>query len=419
MSMKNAIMMATQTTKVISELTLSHGVIEQMRVRFGMKCGEDDVRYLYGGRNDVKILEMMKGPIGTAVMNLEYMEANSVGFRAAYCSDELQRSLLSTISEQFADYPYTMQIFEGNRTVSLVDYLTQNNIGFSEDNLIKIYMGTLIKVAPPFVFQFDKRRRHNMLICGANEKMAENITNLITFSALLNINTDVYNIDGECLIGESVSASFYECMTNFQERFKSATNRTDIIKFINDVYSIYTERKKNNENKQTLVVIKNIQFLDIVKTMLKGDSIDESEFVSSDEVEKVPEAEPEKTEGFNFFGGNSYSSSSVSVSDKLIKLVEDGSNYGIYFIVSSLEFQSVKENMYYGVNSLAKFPERIVFSLSNNDADSLIDGVAVTGIRDNTVFFTDGVKSAFQFKPYIMPDVEILNDFIKRLNASE
>jgi hypothetical protein len=71
--------------------------------------------------------------------------------------------------------------------------------------------------------------------------------------------------------------------------------------------------------------------------------------------------------------------------------------------------------MYYGENVLSKFPERIVFALSNNDADNLIDGISVSGLRDNTVLYSDGVKSAFQFKPYIMPENSVLKEFIENL----
>lgn len=48
------LLMATQSTKVISDLTLSHGTIEQMRIRVGLKCGESDARYLFSDENDAK-----------------------------------------------------------------------------------------------------------------------------------------------------------------------------------------------------------------------------------------------------------------------------------------------------------------------------------------------------------------------------
>jgi len=408
------LLMATQTTKVISELTLSHGIIEQMRIRIGLKCGADDARYLFGDRNDSKSLEMMKGPIGTAVMNLEYMESNCAGFRAAYCSDTMQEKYLSMITKEFASYPVNTQIFEGNRTVSLVDYLTQNKKGFVSEPAVSVYMGTLIKVAPPFVMQFDRRRRHNLLVCGANERMSENLTNLCMVSALLNTNTDIYCIDGESLIGDSSSASVYECLSDASQRFKTPKSRPDIIRFINDIFTTYSERKKGGDIKHTLIVIKNIQYLDIIKKMFKGESVDESEYVGSSSHNDNDDNSTQQS--INFGVSDNYSSmSSLSITDKLLKLIDDGSNYGVFFIVSSLEFQSVKENMYYGENVLSKFPERIVFSLSNNDADNLIDGVAVSGLRDNTVYYTDGVKNAFQFKPYTIHDIAELKEFLDGL----
>ncbi|MCL2399788.1 MAG: FtsK/SpoIIIE domain-containing protein [Defluviitaleaceae bacterium] len=404
------LLMATQSTKVINGLTLDKGVIEQMRIRIGMKCGEDDVRYLFGYENSDKVLEMMKGPIGTAVINMDYTEMKNNGFRVAYCSQNMQTEYLSHISEKFAESTSSMQIFEGNRTVLFEDYLLKNNISIAEESVIKMHMGTLIKVAPPFVMIFDRRRRHNLLICGANEKMAENLTNLCSLSTLLNSNANIYCIDGESLIGESVSSAIYDCLTGFTSRFKTAKNRAEIISFINEIYSIYIDRKKNSEIKQTLIVIKNLQFLDIIKTMLKGESIDENEFVDN--------AAPNPSPQFADFGVSGNFGSMPSISEKLLKLIDDGSNYGIYFIVSSLDFQNVKENMYYGENVLSKFPERIIFSLNNNDADNLIDGVSVSGLRDNTVYYSDGVKSAFQFKPYIMPDASELNRYLKTLTVS-
>jgi hypothetical protein len=229
------------------------------------------------------------------------------------------------------------------------------------------------------------------------------------FTALLNTKTDVYCIDGESLIGESVSAPLYDCFTGFGSRFKIAQSRPEIIEFINELHSVYSDRKKGSELKQTVVVIKNVQFLDVIKKMFKGESVDENEFAGG--------STNESASGFDFGTSNDFNYSSMSISDKLLQLIDDGSNYGIYFIVSSLEYQSVKENMYYGENVLAKFPARIIFALSNNDADSLIDGVSVSSLRDNTVFYSDGVKSAFQFKPHVMPDVLELKKFIEGLSV--
>ena len=396
------LLMATQSTKVISDLTLSHGTIEQMRIRIGLKCGENDARYLFSDQNDTKALAMMKGPIGTAVMNLDYTEQPNIGFRAAYCDDETQKYYLDLISKTYADRPSTLQTFEGSRTTNLIDYFTAASIGVTSELPARIHMGTLIKVAPPFEICVDKKKKHNLLICGSNERMANTISNNYMISALLNRNATVYCIDGDKLVGDDGSADFYDALGECNARFKVAQDRADIIKFINEIYQNYQAWKKQNSDDVIFVVIKNIQFLDIVKSMFKGDVIDESEFI--DEVSAESDFNPaDPFAAVNNMFANRGSDDDMSVGEKLIKMIEDGSGFGIHFVVVSLEYQSVRECMYYGENILTKFPERIIFSLGSNDADNLIENVSVSGLRDNTVYFTDGVKNTFQMKPYITP----------------
>ena len=401
------LLMATQSTKVISDLTLSHGTIEQMRIRIGLKCGENDARYLFSDQNDTKALAMMKGPIGTAVMNLDYTEQPNIGFRAAYCDDDTQKYYLDLISKTYAEQPSTLQTFEGSRTTNLIDYFANANIGVTSELPAQIHMGTLIKVAPPFAICIDKKKKHNLLICGSNERMANTVSNNYMISALLNRNATVYCIDGDKLVGDDGSAEFYDALGECSTQFKVAQDRADIIKFINEIYQNYQSWKKQNSDDVIFVVIKNLQFLDIVKSMFKGDVIDESEFI--DEVSAEPEFNPaDPFAAVNNMFANRGSDDNMSVGEKLIKMIEDGSGFGIHFVVTSLEYQSVRECMYYGENILTKFPERIIFSLGSNDADNLIENVSVAGLRDNTVYFTDGVKNTFQMKPYITPSANEL-----------
>lgn len=405
------LLMATQSTKVISDLTLSHGTIEQMRIRIGLKCGENDTRYLFSDQNDIKALTMMKGPIGTAVMNLDYTEQSNIGFRVAYCDDATQKYYLDLISKTYAEQPSALQTFEGNRTINLLNYFADAHIGVTSELPVQIHMGTLIKVAPPFAICIDKKKKHNLLVCGSNERMANTISNNYMISALLNRNATVYCIDGDMLVGDDGSTDFYDALGECNKQFKVAQDRADIIKFINEIYQNYQSWKKQNSDDMIFVVIKNLQFLDIVKSMFKGNVIDESEFIN-EELTNESVVDPIATlNAIANFSSNRGNDDNMSVGEKLIKMIEDGSGFDIHFVVTSLEYQSVRECMYYGENILAKFPERIIFSLGSNDADNLIENVSITGLRDNTVYFTDGVKNIFQMKPYITPNA---ND-IKKL----
>jgi hypothetical protein len=50
------------------------------------------------------------------------------------------------------------------------------------------------------------------------------------------------------------------------------------------------------------------------------------------------------------------------------------------------------------------------------DADNLIDGVAISSLESNTVYYTDGIKNTWQLKPYIMPSCDELEHFMSKLN---
>ncbi len=408
------LLMATQSTKVISDLTISHGTIEQMRIRIGLKCGENDARYLFSDQNDTKALAMMKGPIGTAVMNLDYTEQPNIGFRAAYCDDKTQHEFLDLISKTYADRPSTLQTFEGGRTIGLLDYFDAAGIARTDEIPVQIHMGTLIKVAPPFAITIDRKKKHNLLICGANERMANMIANSYMISALLNNNASIYCIDGDKLVGDDGSADFYQMLEHASPRFKIANDRADIVRFINEIFKNYQAWKKQNGSQVIFIVIKNLQFLDIVKTMFKGEQIDENEFLDAVDEEPVVDSSNPFASVANYFETRN-NDDSLSVGDKLLKLISDGSGFGIHFVATSLEYQTVRECMYYGENILTKFPERIIFSLGNNDADNLIENVSVSGLRDNTVYFTDGVKNTFQMKPYVLPTNKQLEEYFNRI----
>ena len=393
------LIMATQSTKIISNLTIESGTIEQMRIRIGMKCGEWDANYLFTDRNDAKALEMMKGPIGTAVMNPEYTEEANIGFRAAYCDDATQEKYLNMIAEQFANYPCELQTFEGNRTTELLKTNAGAN-GSNNDDAVTVEVGNLIKVAPPLRITFDRRRKHNTLVCGTNERMSENILNMFAFFVLKNTKASMYCFDGERLLGPSNADRVYAAFAKMSGRFRIAESRGNIIEYVNEIYDLYSERKKHGGGDSVFVFIKNLQYLDLIKSMFKGDMIDESEYL--DNVQQSVDA-------FDF--GSDVSS--LGVSEKMLKIIDDGTAYGIHIVVSSPEYQSVKESMYFGENILAKFPERFVFSLNDSDAESLIEGVSVTSLRDNTVYYTDSVKNTFQLKPYVFPDIDDLNTHIE------
>lgn len=407
------LLMATQSTKVIADLTLSYGTIEQMRIRVGLKCGESDVRYLFADQDDSRILEMMKGPIGTAVMNQDYTERSSFGFRTAYCGEQQQRQYLEQISKAFADQPHTLQTFEGGRTTNLYDFFRENGIGHTREMPVRIYVGELIKAVPKFALTIDKKKKQNMLVCGSDEQLARRITDSYMVSALLNDNTRVYCVDGDCILGDGDCSDIYRTLKLCGTRFRLAEKREDIFAFINEVYDLYQAAKKNTASETVFVFIKNLQFLDIIKSMFKGEKVDEEEFMVREEPEEPDFSDPFAAINNMFAGGET--GRMLSCTEKLLRLINEGTGFGIHFVVTSIDWQTVRETMYYSENILAKFPQRMIFAMSGSDADNLIDNVEISALRDNTVYFTDGVRNTFQMKPFVCRADERLGKLLNPL----
>ena len=97
------------------------------------------------------------------------------------------------------------------------------------------------------------------------------------------------------------------------------------------------------------------------------------------------------------------------------ELIELGYAYGMYFVITCNEYQTVKDVLHYGSGLLSKLTNRIVFAISDKDSDDLIDGVHVSNMNNITAVFTDGIKRTLQFKPYAFP-TEIKNKLIFKEN---
>ncbi len=408
------LLMATQSTKIISELTLATGTIEQMRIRIGLKCGEYDTNYLFGDKNFQKINDMMKGPIGTAVLNEEYTEENPIGVRIAYCDDATKKKYLEIIQEKFRDYEYDMQSFENSKVIELLDVLKPK----WQSGNPKVLVGNLIKVAPDLCITYDKRKRHNTLICGSNDKMIQNVLNTYLLSFLLNKDVKVFCIDGDIISGEEDIN--YQNYSKFGSRFKLALDRKDILKMINEMYDLYIENKKNNGKNQVFLVIDKLQYLDLVIKLLYGDKINEEEFLT-EEAEKFQEVVDDDPFDFTSLlaADNNTKKSNKNIAKKVAELIDEGFGYGFSFIITCNELQTIKEALYFGNNHLVKFPDRYVFSLNNDDANYLIDGISLSSLPDNIIYYTDSVQNTCQIKPFKFPDAEQLNVFINKLLRDE
>ena len=304
-------------------------------------------------------------------------------------------------------------------------------------------MGIPIKVAPPFIVKLNKKPKNNLLICsGSQPKMANMISNDYLISAVMNEKVNVYCIDGNILLDDDYERNFYDVLSAYTNRFHLAEDRGSIIEMIDEVYEKYKTFRKSKKNEEAIVVvIKNLDYLDIVEEMLKGETVNREDYLDKESFVMEENTEPDNRDDeeelsdvekafssdlFGFLSASDDTNANASEQDlgeELIEMMDRGSAYGIYFTISALDYQTIRENLVMGrtyeKEILKKFPNRIVYSLNDQDAEALISEVTVSGLADNTVYFTDGFQQKFQLKPFVAPTAEELKVFLEKSNCSE
>ena len=89
----------------------------------------------------------------------------------------------------------------------------------------------------------------------------------------------MYCVDGDSIVGDDRCGSFYQSLEHGAAELHTAHTRSDIVQFVHDLYERYQQRKKKTGGDTVLFVIKNLQFLDLMQTMLLGDRVDETEYI--------------------------------------------------------------------------------------------------------------------------------------------
>ena len=72
---------------------------------------------------------------------------------------------------------------------------------------------------------------------------------------------------------------FYQSLEHGVAELHTAHTRSDIVQFVHDLYESISSAKKKTGGDTVLFVIKNLQFLDLMQTMLLGDRVDEAEYI--------------------------------------------------------------------------------------------------------------------------------------------
>lgn len=401
--------MSTQSTKILNELSLSSGTMEQMRIRIGLKLTESDSNYMFGIDNSSVALSKMKGPIGTAVYTKEFMEESPNSLRVAYIPTDLQNRYLYYISSNLSsEYKERTLVFEGEKIPDIVELLDRSERVFENTTL---FLGEKIRIAPPLSLEYSPRKNNNLLIAGENEKILERLAKSIIFSIAASPKGKLYFVDEETTFINKYN-KFLDIYDN--NRIKSTSESEEIVEYINEVYSEFIKRKRNkSEGVDITLLIYNIHFSNIIQEILQGSFVENNTSINKNERE------------FDFFSlANKYLSDEESddtkdditdnklpIKNKLSQIITEGFKYNIYTIISVIDWSFYFDNLFEYRNS---FKNKIVYSLPSNDAERFISDIDINQLRENMAIYTDGMREKSQFKPSVISeDIEIKELIIK------
>ena len=420
--------MATQTlSRLSSGFAIRKSTMNEMYVRIGLKCTESECTALFGDKNGRTAFSKMGTEKGAGVYCEDYVLGKPVGFKVAYCDETTQDSMLQEIEAHYSllEPREKTKVFSGNSVPDIRECKELYEVDPKEVfSSVSILLGEPIKIEKPVRLNVGRTKRNNLLIVGGEQSMLDQLVSLYLLGAIktrprksLDINEEsVYLFDGLHIIGEDYSDNVGSVVRSCRQDICIADTNEEVIKDLDEVYSIYEERRadrlagKKKDFHTVHIVINNIQWIESVNMIMQNKSV--NEFIA------VQEEKVDKNDPFGFLNDSTsatlslmdsflsdmkeekkqrQSNRNVSYNSKLITLIESGYTYGINVVMTSPDFISIKEYLY-GV--IPKFGNRIVFGMSNSDADRIVPEAKTENLRSNIVIYYDGINPAYQFKPF-------------------
>lgn len=426
--------LATQTlSRLRSGFTVSPSTLSEMHVRIGLKCSESECNLLFGDTNAKTAFSKMGDTKGTAVYNENYVMEKPVGFKVAFCDTDTQSQMLEAIEARYGlvESANATKVFVGETVPNLSECLGYTKFDSLEAlSNVPIYLGDPIRIGQPVTLNVSRMKRSTLLVVGSEHRMSDQIMAVYMSNAIksephklaMAAEQSVYLFDGLSMMGEPFAEKVGSVVNRGIADIKLAKDVFDVLPLIDELYSIYEKRKQQRmstggrkvQYATIHIVINDFQWIEPIVLMLNNKSVD-------DFVVTASAPEPSFSDGgddlFGFInkphkndlGGvmDSFladlsptkptTTSNISYHKKLMTLIESGYTCGFNVVMSCPDFISIKEIIY---ECIPKFQNRILFALSDKDADRIISEARVENLKSNIALYYDGVNPAYQFKPY-------------------
>jgi hypothetical protein len=408
---------ATQTLgRIYSDsYSIRKATLNEMHVRIGLKGSESEADLLFGTANGKIAFSKYGEEKGLGAYVDDDTTGIPAGFKCAYCPEDLQSDLLDQIADLYSDEPANTRVFSGNYFPRLEESDEYMAVDPSRPFVL---LGEPIMIGTDLKISISNRKRTNLLVVGSNCDTMTQLTDLLVLSFLRFFSNDseLYYWDGEKISGGEIPVSTESILSN-ANNIHVIDSEPATLSALNKIYDWYLKQKHaglRNKNQRIFLLIKNLQWIDSINRVLLGKNVDEYKLETADVMEQVgnqdelfgfiqqennPNDLSDLFDDFNADVASQIHSTKTlpSYRELLMELVEFGYMYGVNIALTTSDFTAIKEYMY---DVVPKFSERIIFELSDIDAERIIPEAKIQDLPDNILLYTNSVNSTFQFKPF-------------------
>lgn len=419
-------LLATQTLRKIFETSsLTKGTLEEMHIRIGLQCPENELSFLIGEDNLRKCVGKIQKRRGAGVYLENDVVSEPVTIQVAYTEVDFQKKILDEISNDFSDYNSNdMHVFRGEDSPKL----TINEMKRFELEKNIFLLGEPIGLGQPLVIEIDKKRKSDLLIVGENQESVDNMAKIWIMQSLQRINKSMekrlYIFDGSTMIDEKPIID-EQILSEFASSIYMVDNIFSVLHTVDKIYEEYVNRRHrmmqgkrlDSDGETIYVVVSNYQWIEPFIRIMENQDVSEFEEISvtngfqnidtvrntNDPFElaniMMGELNKELTEGLKTTNKSGLQTNKVSYYKKMKTMLSNGYYCGIHFLFTCLDISAMKR---LGQSELGVFRNRILFKTISKDSYSIIDTtISTETLGNNVAIYSDGVNEVRLFKPYV------------------
>ncbi len=371
--------------------SIPRATIDQMAVRIALQCSEADAQMILNKDNTAA--RLLSRP-GDAIYNdANGMLEGNDPFQVVWLSDDQRETILQELHARGAGkhYPKPL-VFEGSSVAELQHSRSLMQLAQqpSPSGPIATWLGDAIAIKEPTSALFRAQSGSHLLLLGQQEEAAFGIEAAVLTAIVARMRPknsgarSILVLDGTP--DDSPHADTLRNICGALDIANGVVERSELSTAMSELSAEY-ERRQKGETPDRSPRFLIVQGLQRFRELRKAD---------------------------DDFGFGKRGETAASPASQFGTLLREGPAFGIHFVIWCDTLTNLTRAL--DRQALREFHLRVLFQMSANDSSQLIDSPAANKLdRHRALFIEDGQERPEKFRPYGLPDLEWLRQFVQQL----